>query len=314
MSPERIGAFISSSLEAGAPIAIAALGGLLTEASGSLSVALEGSMLAGAFAAALVAKATGSASLAFAAALLAGLLLALLVGGAALRLGADVFVAGLAANLLAPGAASLLSEALFGTKGVIAAPALAAGAARLAAGAPGAAAAPGLLFGLDPSFLVLLCGSALIVVLYAATPFGLRLRAAGEPNEAARAAGIRPGRLRLAAHLVAGGAAGLAGAALAAQVSAFVPGMSSGRGWIALVAIYLGGRRPGGVAAASLAFGFLIALSNAAQALSGAPAELLLGLPYAATALALVLARAASRRAAKRGAARAPGAPAGRRA
>jgi len=281
MSPERLGAFLASSLEAGAPIATAALGGLLTEAAGSLSVALEGSMLAGAFAAAVVAKATGSATLAFAAALLAGLLLALLVGTSALRLGSDVFVAGLAANLLAPGAASLVSEALFGTKGVVAAPAL---------------GGSGHVLGLDPSFFVLLGASALVVVLYSATPLGLRLRAAGEPGEAARAAGLRPERLRLAAHLVAGGASGLAGAALAAQVSAFVPGMSSGRGWIALVAIYLGGRRPGGVAAASLAFGALIALSNAAQAFRGAPAELLLGLPYAATALALVLARAAARR------------------
>jgi simple sugar transport system permease protein len=72
--------------------------------------------------------------------------------------------------------------------------------------------------------------------------------------------------------------------------------MSSGRGWIALVAVYLGGRRPGGVLLACLFFGLLIALSNAAQGIAAAPAELLQALPYLATAIALVAWKRAERR------------------
>ncbi|MBL8967289.1 MAG: hypothetical protein JNG85_09780, partial [Spirochaetaceae bacterium] len=163
MSLEGFTRLVSAGVAAGAPIALAALGGLLTEAAGALSVALEGAMLAGAFAAAAVAVATGNAALGLAAGLLAGAFLGLLVGFAAGRLRADVFVAGLAANLLAPGAASLLSEELFGTKGVIPAPSL--------AGAP---------------VLAIMALAALVIVAASAlTPFGLRLRAVGERNEAA---------------------------------------------------------------------------------------------------------------------------------
>jgi simple sugar transport system permease protein len=127
------------------------------------------------------------------------------------------------------------------------------------------------------------------------TSLGLRMRAAGDRGEAAAAAGLDRAGLRLGAHLIAGAAAGLAGALLASRIAAYVPGMASGRGWIALVALFLGGRRAGGVLLASLGFGLLIALSNAAQAFALWPAELILALPYLATALALVVGRAAER-------------------
>jgi simple sugar transport system permease protein len=254
---------------------LTALGALATAASGSLSIALEGSMLIGAFAAAAVARATGSYALGMAAGALSGLLLSLLVGGAAIALKADVFVAGLAANILAPGLVSLVSQAAYGTKGVLPAGALRLGAAET---------------------LALLAASALLLALFLSrSVFGLRLRVAGEGDEVAAAAGVRAGAYRLAAHLIAGAASGFAGAALASGIGAFVPGMTSGRGWIALVAVFLGGRRPGRVALSCLLFGSLFALSNLAQGFSmqgGDPAagtggELLQALPYAATVIAL---------------------------
>ena len=74
-------------------------------------------MLVGAFSAAAVAKATGDMALGLAAGTLAGLFLSSLVGGAALGLKADVFVAGLAANIFAPGIVSVVSQSAYGTKG-----------------------------------------------------------------------------------------------------------------------------------------------------------------------------------------------------
>ena len=295
MSQAFLSALLSGTLAAAAPLAVAALGGLLTEAAGSLSVALEGSMLVGAFAAAAAAKASGSFLVGIVASLGAGTSLALLVGLSAGLLRADVFVAGLAANLLAPGLVSLLSGAMYGTKGVLPADALLTRSheGSLFSRIPVVGEA---LFGQE-TMVYLLGGTALaLALLYSWTVFGLRLRAAGEGNEAARAAGLVPGPYRMAAHLLAGAASGLAGAALASHVGAFVPGISSGRGWIALVAVYLGGKRPGGVVLACLGFGLLIGLSNAAQGLAAAPAELLQAGPYLATALALVLWKRASRR------------------
>jgi general nucleoside transport system permease protein len=229
-------------------------------------------MLVGAFAAAAVGRATGSMAIGMAAGALAGGFLGFLVGAAALGLKADVFVAGLAANILAPGIVSVLSQSVFGTKGVLAAEAIRSGA---------------------PGIIVLLAAAALaLAALLSRSVFGLRLRVAGEGVEVAAAAGIAGGRYRLAAHLMAGAASGLAGATLAAGIGAYVPGMTNGRGWIALVAVFLGARRPGGVVLASLAFGLLFALSNLAQGLASpgaaSGAELLQALPYVATAIALV--------------------------
>ena len=269
---ERLASLLLSSLGSAAPLALAALGGLATGAAGSLSIALEGSMLTGAFAAAAGARATGNLGLGLAAGALAGLLLSSLVGAASIGLRADVFVVGLAANILAPGLVSVISEAAYGTKGVLAAEAL-----RSDAG----------------TILAILGAAALILaIMLSRSVFGLRLRVAGEGDEVAKAAGINSGRYRFAAHLIAGAAAGLAGAALASGIGAFVPGMTTGRGWIALVAVFLGGRRAAGVVLACLLFGLLFALANLAQAFAGpgaaAGAELLQALPYLATAIALI--------------------------
>jgi ABC-type uncharacterized transport system permease subunit len=276
----RLAAFGFATLVAAAPLSISALGGLATEFSGSLSISLEGSILVGAFSAAAVGMATGSAAAGLAAGLLAGLLLSLLVAGAALGLGADVFVAGLAANILAPGLVSVLSQSLYGTKGVLAASPLHLGAWDI---------------------LALLAAACLLLSLFLSrSVFGLRLRVAGEGDEVAAAAGISSRPYRFNAHLIAGAASGLAGGALAASLGAFVPGMSSGRGWIALVAVFLGGRKPGGVLGACLLFGLLFALANLAQGLSlpfaASGLELLQALPYALAALALIFWKLAARR------------------
>lgn len=285
MSSISLASMASSTLGQAAPLLVAALGGLFTATAGSLSVALEGSMLAGAFAAAAIGGSAHSLAIGLAAGALAGALLSSLVAAASLALRADVFIAGLAANLLAPGAASALSQALFGTKGVLPAEAMAAGAASSASGAWS-------MLGQGPAFYALLSAAAILALIHSKSVFGLRLGACGEGGEAAVSAGISPDRYRLAAHLVSGAASGLAGAAMTCGVAAFVPGMSAGRGWIALVAVYLGGRRPVGVALSCLLFGFLFAASNVAQGLyeaAASGAELLQAVPYLATAVAFVL-------------------------
>lgn len=274
----RMASFALSALLSAAPLCLAALGGLATEAAGSLSIALEGYMLVGAFAAAACGQAAGSFAVGMAAGTLAGTLLSLIVASVHRYLRADVFVVGLAANILAPGIVSVLSQAAYGTKGVLPAAAIRAGN--------------------GGSLILLGISSLALAMLLSRSVFGLRLRAAGEGDEVAKAAGISSAAYRFAAHLIAGASSGLAGASLAAGIGAFVPGMSTGRGWIALVAVFLGTRRSIGVAAACLLFGILFAVSNLAQAFAGPDAassvvgdatELLQALPYIATALALVV-------------------------
>jgi simple sugar transport system permease protein len=284
MIDAAVASFVGSSVAASLPLMLAALGGLFTAASGSLSIALEGSMLIAAFTAAAVGRWTGSYELGMIAGPAAGMFLSALAALCAIRLRADVFVAGLAANLLAPGAASTLSHAIFGTKGVLPADSL-------SAGRGGGGSSLFVSLGIDRALVLAGLVSIALGILYTKTVFGLRVRACRE-EEASRAAGLDPERYRLAAHLVSGAASGLAGACLACGVSAFVPGMSAGRGWIALAAVFLGGRRPLGIVASCLLFGTLFSLSNLAQGILGASAytsELMLAVPSFASALVFVL-------------------------
>ena len=81
---------------------------------------------------------------------------------------------------------------------------------------------------------------------------------------------------------------GLAGALLTLKMGAFVPNITSGRGWIALVAIYLGNKTPMGIVIASFVFGFAESLSNYAQGAINIPADFILAFPYVITVLAMI--------------------------
>jgi general nucleoside transport system permease protein len=285
----EISSLLGDAVGAAAPLVFAALGGLLTELSGMLNIALEGLILVGAFAAATVAGATHSLLLGVAAGLLASTLVAALFGLVSLKGRANEFIAGLATNLFAAGITVLLSARLFGTKGVLSfdLPPL----PRLDIPALSAIPVAGeLLFRQN----VLVYASALAAILVwatiAKTPFGMRLRAAGSSPETVIALGLRPERYRFAAALASGIGCGLAGACLSLGVSAYVPNISSGRGWIALVAIYLGGRKPLGVLVACLLFAAADGFADYAQGFLSVPSDFILAFPYAITLAALAAA------------------------
>ncbi|MCK5250560.1 MAG: ABC transporter permease, partial [Spirochaetaceae bacterium] len=125
------------------------------------------------------------------------------------------------------------------------------------------------------------------IVIYR-TPFGMRLRAVGHDEKAARSIGINTIRIQFAALLISGFTCALGGAVLSMTLGAFVPNITSGRGWIALVIIYLGRKTPVGILIGSLIFGFVEYLSNYLQTTSDIPSGLLLSLPFFATVIALI--------------------------
>ncbi|MCX7025874.1 MAG: ABC transporter permease [Spirochaetes bacterium] len=270
------------------PVLATALGGLFTEASGILNIALEGLLTVGAFAS--VAAGTGYTS-AFAAAAAAGLLFASLLAFVTFRMKADPFVAALAFNLAVQGGCSVLSEHLFGTKGVV--PAFFAAGASSVARPTGFS--QGFLDGFKPGVPVLVVLSALLVVVFTRTVFGLRVRAAGGNEDALAAGGIDPVHVRFAAYAVSGVAAGLAGAYLVSDIGAWVPGIAAGRGWTALVAVYLGRKSVAGTVAASIGFGLAFALADAAQGFAVIPGEFSIALPYALAVIVAATGRASDR-------------------
>ena len=269
------------------PLLFAALGGLLTELGGMLNIALEGLITVGAFSSAVVAASTHSVGLAILAGGLGSALLAWFYASASRRLRVNEFIGGLATNLLAAGLTTAFSARIFGTKGVVV----------LGLG-PAPKLEPAALHSLPivGEFLfrhdILAWASWLAVPLVwfmvSKSTFGLRLRAAGANPLALKVFGRKAENYRLAAVILSGLACGLAGASLTVDLSAYVPNVSSGRGWIALVAVYLGGRKPLGILAACFVFALAESLANWAQGFLHVPSDFILALPYALTLLGLV--------------------------
>jgi general nucleoside transport system permease protein len=251
------------------PLLLAALGGLYSERSGIINIALEGLMLAGAFTAATVTYYTGNAWVGLLAAVGAGVVVALVHGVACIVFRADQVVSGTAINILFVGVPALLSGALFASTG----------------------ATPQLpqdqLIPLAPIVLAF----ALVPVTWYVlnrTPFGLRLRAVGENPEAADTAGVDVSRVRFAAVMLSGALAAIGGAYLSiGQSSLFARNMSAGRGFIALAALIFGKWRPVQTMLACLLFGFAEALSIQMQGVSQVPVQFIQIVPYVLTIVVL---------------------------
>ena len=251
------------------PLLLAATGGLFTERAGMLNIALEGLLLIGAFSAVSAVYFTGSFAAGLAAATGASVLLSAILAFFTFKLRSNVFIAGLAANLFAGGLTVVLSQRFFSTRGVV----VLRDAGHLPVGMYACA-----------SVLLLLTAW---VVLYK-TPFGFRLRACGRYATALSSLGIQPDTYRWSAFLISGFFCGIGGSFLSLNLGAFVPNMTAGKGWIALVIIFLGGRRPLGILAAAFVFGLFESFSNYAQGAYNIPADFILAMPYLLTFAAMV--------------------------
>jgi simple sugar transport system permease protein len=263
-------------ITAAVPLVLASLGGLLSERAGVLNISMEGCITAGAFSAALVISSGGTPLAAVAAAVVAGIIFGSVLAGTHLLLGANLFIAGLGINLLIPSLAGLLSQMIRGSRGTI----------RIPENALSVFQGPGLILtALSMPVLAILAG-----LLLDRSRFGRYIRAAGSGPDLLRERGISPEFIRYLVLLISSVAASLAGVFLAFRVEAYVPGMSSGRGWIALVIIWMGFRRPQGMLLSAYLFSMIEIISGRAQGLQGVPATLLLALPYITALVALTAA------------------------
>ncbi|MDR1128446.1 MAG: ABC transporter permease [Treponema sp.] len=269
------------------PLLLAAIGGLFTELAGMLNIALEGLLLTGAFSAIVCAHFTGSAAAGILAAVLAAMALAALQGAITLKLRANVFITGLAANLFAAGMTIVLSYRIFATRGVIApdVPHLRILSIPFLERIPVIGAVfSGYSWYVYASWISLfICW----VVLYK-TPFGFRLRACKRHSPALVSLGLKPEAYRFAAFLISGFACGIGGSFLTLNLGVFVPNISAGKGWIALVVIFLGNHRPPGLLIAAFIFGLADAFSNYAQGMLNAPADFVLAIPSVFTLLVMI--------------------------
>jgi simple sugar transport system permease protein len=262
------------------PYVLAALGGTISERSGTVNIGLEGMMLIGAFGAVVGTLATGSPLLGLVVGLGAGALLAGLHAVATGVFKADHIVSGLALNLLAAGLTRVLLQRLYHSSS---------NSPRIPA-IESLAAGNGLLVFLTHPLIW--ATAALVVAVWwmlSRTVLGLRLRAVGEHPEAAAAAGLSVVGLRATGVVLSGLLAGLSGVWLAFDQHQFTDAMSGGRGYIALAAMIFGRWMPVRAAVACMLFGTAEALQIALQqsGQGGIPIQLVQTLPYVLTLIAL---------------------------
>jgi len=276
-------AMLLSAIRLSTPLIFAALGGLFSERSGVINIALEGLMLAGAFTAAVATYQLHNPFLGMFCGILAGAALAYIYAVSCIKFQADQVVAGMAINFLMIGLPALISGAVYDSAGST--PQI-----------DKAEQLPDIINGLSyASLLVFALVPICWYVLYK-TPFGLRLRATGENPEAADVAGVNVIKLRYIAVVISGVLAGAGGAYLSiGQSSLFTRNMTAGRGFIALAALILAKWRPVPVLLACLFFGFMEALTNQIQGASWAklpsgediPVQFIQIIPYLLTIIVL---------------------------
>jgi general nucleoside transport system permease protein len=279
------------------PLLLAAIGGLVNRQGGIVNIALEAKMIAGAFVAVIVSSFTGSWILGVFAAAAVGTLIGYLFSLTITRAGAHMIIAGLGLNILVAGMVGFILSYAYGTSGTLRLP----GVELLPKIFPNGISAVPLvgpaLAALDPLTVVAWGTVALLPFLLANTRVGLRLRAAGDAPQVARAVGLNEKSLQDFTTAFAGFFSGLAGAHLAlASIGLFNEGLTAGRGFIALAAFYFARNQPIGTALVCLLFGFLDAGQIRLQT-AGLPPKLIGTLPYLMVIIGLCLAALNKKRA-----------------
>jgi simple sugar transport system permease protein len=289
-----------TTLEFAALLLLPALGGVISERSGVVNIAMEGMMLTGAFVSVMVTLAMHNLGLGAFLSVLIGTIAAILAGGVmalihalvSINFKANQIVSGIAINIIALGLTSYLVFVL--TPAGQGIPSLS-GDLRLPVPSFGPLSS---IPWIGPVFFQQNLIFYLAILILIGTQFflfrtnlGLRIRAVGEHPQAADTAGVNVRLLRYMCVLTSGLLSGLGGAYLSLGVAGiFNPGMTNGRGYIALAAMIFGKYNPLGAALACLIFGLGDGLGIPLQDLSNSPnlTNLLNTLPYVLTLIALV--------------------------
>ncbi len=251
-----------------APLVLAALGGLLSERSGVINIALEGVMLTAACITAIVGVASGSAIIGLAAGIGAGVLMSLLHALFTQAFSIDHIVSGMAINALAIGGTNFLAKSLseFSHEKV--------------------PVYPNWTY-----YTFALAATVWIGFYLKRTRGGLHLLAVGNDPDKSRQMGLDPIKVRYLALVGTGVLAGLAGVLILSNSKTFTDQMTAGRGFIALAALILGGWRPWPALGACLLFGSFSALQLQMQGTrflgADIPYDAWKALPYVVTIVAL---------------------------
>lgn len=247
------------------PLILASVGALYSEFTGTLALFLEGLINLSSFLFYLFTDITNS--------FIAGIFLTtistfFLTGFFAFiieKMKANKFVAALGMNILFSSIISLLSFLKEKNRGVL--------------------TSPNFVFSSDFSqifsIIFTIVVISLTILFLVLTKKGSYIRISGENENLLIVRGINPKFYRTLAWSISGLMAGCSGIILAMNISAFVPGNSGGKGWMALAAVFLGKKKWWKIILFVLIFCLVDFLSADLQKnFQAIPSSLLIALPY----------------------------------
>ncbi|HNY83651.1 MAG TPA: ABC transporter permease [Anaerolineaceae bacterium] len=281
--------FVFATISMSIPIVLTTLGGVFAERARITNIGMEGLMLISSFVSMAIAAHLNNPWIGMFFGIISSMLFALILALVIFKFNCNSIIAGIGVNLLASGITWLLLEYIYNE--------------------PGAYAPSGIdtLPKIRWEFLktlpfigdiiynqsvvlvitVVLIIAGFIVMRY--TQFGYWVRAVGQNEDATRAVGIDPIKIKIATLLISGFTAGIAGAFLStSSMVVFAINMTAGRGFIALGSTIFGAGTVIGSVLAALLFGAAEAASVRLQTLT-IPVQFVLMLPYVATIIALTI-------------------------
>lgn len=310
---------ISSTILFAVPLLLVAMGGMFSERSGIINIALEGIMIIGALMGCLMMRwldpvvTAGNLPsqlgmlIACLFAGVCGMVFSLLLAFASINLKADQTIGGTALNMLAPAFAIVLTWVFQGQ-------------GQTTINIPTWSRITEANFGLTleqggfvqtlifknmylTTFLAIILFAIAVVLMYK-TKFGLRLRACGEHPQAAASVGINVFKMRYAGVLVSGFLGGVGGLAFTLAAGSGFQSSVAGYGFLALAVMIFGNWKPWSILGASLFFALFKVIGAYASSIPFMPnfssvkessTYLWPMLPYIVTMILLVLTSKKSR-------------------
>ena len=279
------------------PLMIVALGGLFSEKSGIVNIALEGKMVLGAFAGTLfISTMQGDMPgqliylLGLLVAMATGILVSLFHAFASINLRANQIISGVAINIFAPAFAIYSAIMLTDSQHIHFIDQFRIRSVPFLGRIP----VLGPMFFQDTYITTFIGFLILIVAAFVLfkTKFGLRLRSCGEHPQAADSVGISVVKMRYAGVLISGALAGIGGLVWIVPISTAFSGSVLGYGFLALAVLIFGGWNPLRIMFAALFFGILQTISSSYSEIPflfnlGVPAVVYRILPFVATLIVL---------------------------
>ena len=220
--------YIIDLLAGACPLILCSMGALFSEYAGILALFIDGTVTFSAFLTYAFTVATGSPILG---AFLAAVTTIIVIFGFTClieKFKANKFIAAMALNLLFAALPSCFSSVLYGTRGVLTNTAF--------------------VFNITTVKITSILLTALLIAaaiyFLKKSRYGLYIRITGSDSEVLKTNGINPMHTRIMAWCSAALFSSVAGSLLAFRLSSFVPNISSGRGWMALCAVFIGHKKP----------------------------------------------------------------------